>query len=60
MTTCANCGTIQGPFIKRVDGLDGLPVCGYPPRYRDITPKMREDRVRKCNALRFEKENADG
>ena len=31
MTTCAACGTTQGPFVGD-GGTPGIRVCGFPPR----------------------------
>jgi hypothetical protein len=60
MTVCANCGTNEGPFIKNLGlGDFGPKVCGFPPRYGNVPEKKREERVRQCNARRFEEENKD-
>jgi hypothetical protein len=51
MGRCLSCGTAQGPFIR--DAFNPkMPMCGYPPRYKKVTQKMREERIRECLARR--------
>lgn len=46
-TTCTNCGTRQGPFVRDRD-LPRHPVCGL----RRGKPEDRAQRIRECLARR--------
>jgi len=45
-TTCKNCGTPQGPFVRDRD-FPNTPICGFPPRYRFANKGEMETASRK-------------
>lgn len=69
-TVCANCGTQQGPFTRRMyipqsaDYMDMPPGCGVPPRKlrglnKDERRQLTEKVVDECNARRRKRDEGN-